>query len=108
MFPVADIIQGQQQESMTYNEIIDSVAERLGLPKELVDRTYRAYWKSIRKHIVSLPLKENLSDEDFMKLQPNVNIPSIGKFHVTLDRYRRMKKMHDIKNNLKQKKDVTH
>lgn len=93
---------------MTYNEIIDSVAERLGLPKDLVDRTYRAYWKAIRMHMTSLPLKEDLSDEDFMKLQPNVNIPSIGKFHVTLDRYKRMKKMYDIKNNLKHKEDAAH
>lgn len=93
---------------MTYNEIIDSVAERLGLPRELVDRTYRAYWKAIRTHMASLPLKEDLSDEDFMKLQPNVNIPSIGKFHVTLDRYKRMKKMYDIKNNLKHKEDAAH
>lgn len=93
---------------MTYEEIIERVAGKLELPKALVDKTYRAYWKVIRQHIVALPLKENLSEEEFNKLQPNVNIPSIGKLHVTLDRYKRMKKMHDIKNNLKQKKDVTH
>lgn len=93
---------------MTYDEIIDSVATRLHLPKRIVDRTYKAYWKAIREHIVALPLKEDLSDEEFAKLQPNVNIPSIGKFHVTLDRYKRMKKMYDIKTNLKQKENVTH
>lgn len=93
---------------MTYDEIISKVAEELGLPVRLVDRTYRAYWRSIREHITSLPLKEDLTDEEFLKLQPNVNIPSIGKLYVTLDRYKRMKKMQEIKNQLKQESDVTH
>lgn len=93
---------------MTYDEIISKVAEELSLPVRLVDRTYRAYWRSIREHITSLPLKEDLTDEEFLKLQPNVNIPSIGKLYVTLDRYKRMKKMQEIKNQLKQESDVTH
>lgn len=77
---------------MTYDEMIATVAEELKLPKGLVDKTYRAYWRVIREHIKSLPLKEDLTDEEFLKLQPNVNIPSLGKLHVTLDRYHRMKK----------------
>lgn len=93
---------------MTYDEIISKVADKLGLSVRLVDRTYRAYWKSIREHITSLPLKEDLTDEEFLKLQPNVNIPSIGKLYVTLDRYKRMKKMQEIRNQIKQDKDVTY
>lgn len=76
---------------MTYDEIIGIVAADLGLPRKIVDRTYRAYWRAIREHIVSLPLKEDLTDEEFLKLRPNVNIPSIGKLYVTLDRYQRVK-----------------
>lgn len=83
---------------MTYGEIISKVAEDTGLSKILVDRTYRAYWRAIREHITSLPLKDDLTDEEFNKLRPNINIPSIGKLYVTLDRYRRMKKMFMIKN----------
>lgn len=85
---------------MTYDEIIKKVSEENNLPKTLVDRTYRAYWKAIREHITSLPLKEDLSDEEFLKLQPNVNIASIGKLNVTLDRYKRMKKMIKIRKEL--------
>lgn len=85
---------------MTYDEIIRKVSEENNLPKNLVDRTYRAYWKAIREHITSLPLKEDLSDEEFLKLQPNVNIASIGKLNVTLDRYKRMKKMIKIRKEL--------
>ena len=63
---------------------------------KIVDKTYRAYWRAIREHITSLPLKEDLTDEEFLRLRPNVNIPSIGKLYVTLDRYHRLKKVGDI------------
>ena len=77
---------------MVYEEIISKVAEELNLPKKFVDRTYRSYWRIVRQHIVALPLKENLTDEEFSKLRPNINIPSIGKLYVTLDRYHNMKR----------------
>lgn len=92
---------------MIYQEAVKRISESTGLPRKLVDRTYRAYWKALREHIVALPLKEELTDEEFMKLQPNVNIPSIGKLYVTLDRYKRMKSYHnkiiEIKENKNQK-----
>lgn len=95
---------------MTYREIISRVAEETGLPRKFVDRVYKCYWKAIRAHITSLPLKEDLTDEEFLKLQPNVNIPSIGKLYVTLDRYHNMKKSYQINlekygNYAKDKKD---
>ena len=77
---------------MNYNAIIERVAEETGLPKTLVDRIYKTYWRTIRLYITSLPLKEELTDEEFMKLRPNVNIPSIGKLYITLNRYQRVKK----------------
>lgn len=79
---------------MTYDEIIAEVAKSTGLTRHIVDRTYRAYWKTVRSYITSLPLKEDLTDEEFLKLRPNINIPSIGKLYVTLDRYKRMRKVH--------------
>lgn len=85
---------------MTYDEIVEKVSSDTGLPKKIVDRTYRAYWKAIREHISSLPLKEDLSDDEFNRLRPNINIPSIGKLCVTLDRYKKMKKMFKIKNSI--------
>ena len=81
---------------MTYNEIIAKVSKQTGLPHKIVDRTYKAYWKAIRQHITSLPLKEDLTDEEFQNLQPNVNPPSLGKLNVTLDRYHGMKKYFEI------------
>ena len=77
---------------MTYDSIISRVADETGLERGLVDRTYKAYWKAIRQHITSLPLMEDLTDDEFLKLRPNVNLPSLGKLNVTLDRYHGMKK----------------
>lgn len=83
---------------MKYDDIISKVSEESGIPKTRVDMIYKAYWRAVREHIVSLPLKENLSDEEFLKLQPNVNIPSIGKFCITLDRYKHMKDSYNNNN----------
>jgi hypothetical protein len=88
---------------MNYDEIISKVADSQGLPKRVVDKSYRAFWKVIREHITALPLKSELTDEEFLSLQPNVNIPSIGKLYVTLDRYKRMKRLYEKFNNLKKK-----
>lgn len=106
MFSATYIVQGKQEGCMTYDEIVIEVSKRLGLSKELVNKTYKAYWKSVKEHIASLPLKKDLSDEEFMKLQPNVNIPSLGKFCVTLDRYKALKKEFN-NNKLKEERDVT-
>ena len=82
---------------MTYNEIIARVSEETGLPKTFVNKVYKAYWRAIRQYITSLPLKEDMTDEEFAQLQPNINIPSLGKFFVTLDKYKKEKKKYNKK-----------
>lgn len=91
---------------MEYNEIIEQVASTIGLSKKTIDKIYKAYWRAIREHVSSLPLKEDLSEEEFSKLQPNVNIPSIGKLHVTYDRYKRLKKQSAIISQMKNAKSI--
>lgn len=89
---------------MKYEEAVLAIAQENNLSADFVNKTYRAYWKAVKQHITSLPLKENLSDEEFLKLRPNVNIPSIGKLYITLNRYRGVKKTIEYKNeNLKKK-----
>ena len=89
---------------MRLKDIIQRVSEETGISKKIVDKTYKAYWRAIREHITSLPLKDNLTDDEFKQLQPNINIPSIGKLYVTLDRYRRMKRINEKFNQLKKDK----
>lgn len=76
---------------MTYREIVAEIAKRLNLPRELVDKTYRGYWRAIKEHIEALPLKEDMSEEEFVRMQPNVNIPSLGKLNVTFKRYKTLR-----------------
>lgn len=77
---------------MNIKDIYKKVAKETGIPVNVVEKTYKAYWRAVREHISSLPLKENLSKEEFLALKSNVNIPSLGKFYVTLDRYMRLSK----------------
>lgn len=72
---------------MKYKDIIGTVSEELGLPEELVNNTYKAYWRFIRSTIEQLPLKNSLSQEEFNSLRTNINIPSLGKLSCTYNRY---------------------
>ena len=87
---------------MGYKEIISRVGIELGLPEELVDSAYNSYWDFIRDTIKGLPLKENLTQEQFRRLRTNINIPSLGKLHCTYERYLGMKNrfriIHEIRN----------
>lgn len=77
---------------MSYPDIVGKVSRELNLPKEVVDKAYKAYWLFIKNHIQSLPLKENLNEEDFAKLRTNFNIGSLGKLCVTYKHYIGIKK----------------
>lgn len=76
---------------MTYQEIVTELSEELEIPEEVVDTAYKSFFEFIRETIVSLPLKEELSEEDFNTLRTNFNIPSLGKLHCTYERFKRMK-----------------
>lgn len=73
------------------DNIYIKVAKELNLPEELVKNTYKAYWKFIRDSIESLPIKENLSEEEFSQLRTNFNIPSLGKLSCTYERMQGVK-----------------
>ena len=77
---------------MNYPDIIGKVSQEMGLPPEVVDTAYKSYWKFIKQTIQSLPLKDDISEEDFTKLRTNFNIPSLGKLTCTFDRVVGVKK----------------
>lgn len=91
---------------MSYPDIVGKVSEELNLPREVVDKTYKAYWLFIKHHIQSLPLKENLNEEDFAKLRTNFNIPSLGKLHCTYDRMIGMKERLKFIKQIREKKNA--
>lgn len=77
---------------MIYSEAIKQVSIELGLSPQVVKEAYESYWAFIRNNIKALPLKEDLSKEEFDKLRTNFNIPSIGKLSCTYDRMIGVKK----------------
>lgn len=76
---------------MTYKEIIYKVSSNTGIPVEMVDKIYKSFWLYIRSSIQELPLKENLTENEFLSLKPNFNIPSLGKLTCTYERYKGVK-----------------
>lgn len=88
---------------MNYLDIVGKVSEELGLPKEVVNKTYKAYWLFIKHHIQSLPLKENLNEGGFTELKTNFNIPSLGKLNCTYDRILGIKKRYKLIKQIREK-----
>lgn len=77
---------------MNYPDIIGKVSKELNIPKEVVDAAYKSYWDFIKQTIQSLPLKDDIDEEEFAKLRTNFNIPSLGKLTCTFDRMMGVKK----------------
>lgn len=71
---------------MNYPDIIGKVSQEMGIPPEVVSTAYKSYWEFIKQTIQSLPLKDDISEEEFAKLRTNFNVPSLGKLCVTWDR----------------------
>ena len=88
---------------MRYNNIISKVSEELGLSRELVENTYKAYWNFIRDTIEKLPLKTELTQLAYRNLRTNINIPSLGKLNCTYNRYIGIRNRFNIINKIRQK-----
>lgn len=72
-------------------ETIKNLSEELSLSKETVLGAYKLYYKFIKNKIEELPLKEDLTPEEFDKLRTNFNVPGLGKFICTNKRYYNIK-----------------
>ena len=88
---------------MDYKDLITQVSKELSLPYKVVGKVYKSYWRFIRDTIQNLPLKENLTEEDFQKLRTNFNIPSLGKLSCTYDRVKGVKERYKYIRNLREK-----
>lgn len=81
-------------------DLYKEAALELGLEEEDVKEAYNLYWRFFRSEIENLPLKDELTEEEFNSLKTSFNVPHIGKFYCTYDRYLR------IKNKLKKSRDA--
>lgn len=89
---------------MNYPDIIGKVSQEMDIPLEVVDTAYKSYWKFIKQTIHSLPLKDDISEEEFAKLRTNFNIPSLGKLTCTFDRMMGVKKRFKYIRQIREKK----
>jgi hypothetical protein len=72
--------------------VYKDVSESLGLSPDVVEKVYKAYWSYIKETIEALPLKDELTEEEFSKLKTNFNVPSIGKLCCTKQKYQGTRK----------------
>ena len=91
---------------MTYSEILKKVSEELNISEEVVGSAYKSFFDFIREKITELPLKEDLSEEEFNCLRTNFNIPSLGKLHCTYERYVGMKERKKYLEKLKETYEI--
>ena len=82
------------------SNLYKKAALELGLEEKDVKEAYNLYWEFFRSELENLPLKEDLTEEEFNSLKTSFNVPHIGKFYCTYDRYLR------IKNKLKKSRDA--
>lgn len=87
---------------------IKKLSYTLNIPEDVIISVYKSYWKFIKTKLEELPLKEELSKEDFNKLRTSVNVPCLGKFYCDYSNYIKMKNKYkkDLEN-AKYKKDKT-
>lgn len=89
---------------MTYQEIVNKVSGDTGISPDIIDKAYKAFWLYIRDSIQALPLKEDMTEEEFKSLRPNFNIPSLGKITCTIQRYEGVKEKFNHIKKLREKK----
>ena len=77
-------------------DILNNVSRTLGISPDVIEKVYKAYWLYSKTTIEALPLKDNLNEEEFLKLRTNFNIPSLGKLYVTWNRFVRCKKRYEL------------
>lgn len=72
-----------------------AVSAETGIGEDTVRRVLKAFWRAVREHVRSLPLKEGLTEDDLMRLRPNVSVQGMGKLSVTPGRYVRVREKYE-------------
>lgn len=75
---------------MISERILNKVSQDINIPKATVNKIYNAYWKYIRYILQEIPLKRDLSEDQFNNMKSSVNIPAIGKLYCNYNRYKKI------------------
>jgi hypothetical protein len=74
------------------NRAIKKASLNLGIDIDTITKVYWAYCKVLQERLASLPFEKDLTEEEFKKLRPNINLPSLGKIYCNWDIYTGEKK----------------
>lgn len=73
------------------DKVFKEVANNLGLKESDVKDVYRLTLQFIKDKIEELPLKEDLTEEEFNKLKTAFILPEIGKFGCDYNTYKKIR-----------------
>ena len=90
---------------MNYSFVFKQIAKELNIPIDEVSKAYMSYWQFIKETIKTLPLREDLTEEEFSKLRTNFNLPSLGNLNCTYEGMMRKKNSDKKLKELKDAKD---
>lgn len=94
------------QHQIKYNQIIKDVAKEVNLPEEVVNEAYKSFWLFVKTKIEELPVKKDISNDEFDKLSTSFNLPSLGKLACTRDKFEKLKKRLKFGEQIKDAKDT--
>jgi len=87
------------------NKTYKEIANDLGLSESDVKDVFKYTWEFIRNKIESLPLKGDLTEEEFNKLKTTFMLPEIGKLGCDYNTYKSIRKWYLIKGKSNDKDD---
>lgn len=70
----------------TLQSIILEASKKLDIPDDIVEIAYREYWNWVKDTLENVPVNEEMTEEEFNKMQTSINVPSLGKFYATYSR----------------------
>lgn len=65
----------------TLQDAILETSKKLDIPDDVVEIAYREYWNWVKNTLESIPVNEEMSEDEFKQMQTSINIPSLGKFY---------------------------
>lgn len=85
---------------------VKELSKKLNIPENVILNAHRGYYKFIKEKLEELPLKEDLTDESLDSMVKSINVSSLGKFFIDIDKYKRKKEIYkQYLNNVKAKED---
>lgn len=73
-------------------DTLKRLSKELDIPEDTILKVYKSYWKFIKDTIKDLPLKEDITEEEYNKYKTSFNIPYLGKLACPYKRFTGMKK----------------